>query len=104
VPLREGIAQLIRERAPWRLSEWRWQSLAAALRGDLEQLGMAAEDYAGRRRTFYSLRGYFAGRVLEVAPINVASKLMRHANPQTTLQWYARTSDERMRESVEALG
>lgn len=112
LPCSDEVAHLIREEFPASTaggefgprSAWAWQNLAKTLRSDLDLLGLPAADYLGRKRTMYSLRGYFASRVLSSgAPIHIAQRLMRHADPQTTLRWYARPSAEQMHEAMEAI-
>jgi integrase len=114
LPCSERVAQVVRESFPARAassrgefgpaSMWQWQNLAASMRGDLRALGLPMTDYLGRRRTMYSLRGFFASSVLSSgAPIHIAQRLMRHTDPQTTLRWYARPSDDQMHAAMDAV-
>lgn len=114
LPCSAQVAEVVRESFPARAassrgefgpgSMWQWQNLAESMRKDLAALGFPVIDYLGRRRTMYSLRGFFASTVLSSgAAIHVAQRLMRHSDPQTTLRWYARPSDDQMHAAMDAV-
>jgi len=104
LPLPFEVEIRLRTGAYARLTDWGWRNLAETMRCDLAAVGIEQHDSLGRRRTFYSLRGYFGAQLLDSGvKIHVAQRLMRHAKAETTLKWYSRPSDRALREAMEGI-
>jgi len=104
LPLDPETAEALRSRVYEGLGRRERQRLADTFREDLERAGLELVDEAGRVRTAYSLRGYFGSAVLAAGvPVHVAQRLMRHANPETTLRWYARATEGDLAEALDGV-
>ena len=80
------------------------QNSATMLKKDLEAAGIPAMTDKGKL-DFHALRTAYINFVLDSgANVKTAQELARHATPEMTMNVYGRARDEKMRETVEAVG